>query len=337
VSEDVILTPHEAQDLGERALQTVGYTSEESRIIAAHLVDAGLCGYRFASLPRVLTINEEPMTHMERSPIKVVHETEISAMLDGNNHTGYYAVYKAMELAIEKAKKSRIAIVGIHRTHLSGRNAYYLEHIARAGFVGLHMGSGPPIVLPHGGAKPALGTNPIAFSFPMEPDPFIIDFGTAAIMRGEVIFRTRIGQDLPPDCAIDANGNPTIDPNEALKGGIYTFGGHRGGALSLGIQAMCLLAGAAIPNGNPQDWGFMFMVFDPEIMMPKAQFGEHLRGLIEAVRAVPPLKEGEPVRIPSERAFATRRRLMKEGIPLAREVHTKLVALAEKAPQSARR
>ena len=68
-----------------------------------------MCGYRCAGLPRILTINEDPRTHQPRAPVTIVHETEVSALMDGGNNVGYYAVYKAMQLAIEKARKSRIA------------------------------------------------------------------------------------------------------------------------------------------------------------------------------------------------------------------------------------
>lgn len=328
--DEIHLSVAEATELGESALRAIGFDAEQSRVITAHLVDAALCGHRFAGLPRILTINEDPRTREPRTPIRVVHETEVSAMMDGGNHVGYYAVYQATKLAIEKARKHRIAVVGMYRSHLSGRNAYYLEMIARAGLVGIHLASAAPVVLPHGGAKAAFGTNPIGFGFPTDGDPFIVDLGTAAMMRGEVILRSRLGLPLPDGTAIDAHGLPTTDAAEGLKGGIFTFGGHRGSALAFGIQAMCLLAGAARARGKVQDFAFLFVVFDPAILMPPDEFKAQLSELIEAVRAVPPLNPDEPVRIPSERAFRERERRRKEGIPVDRAVHDQLRALAAK-------
>jgi len=317
----------QATELGERALQAIGFNASQSKIITAHLIDAALCGHRFAGLPRILTINEDPRTREPRTPIKVVYETEVSALMDGGNHVGYYAVHQATQLAIRKARNHRIAVIGLYRSHLSGRNAYYLEMIARAGLVGIHLASAVPIVLPHGGARPAFGTNPIGFGFPTDGDPFIVDLGTAAMMRGEVILRSRLGLPLPEGTAIDAQGRPTTDPAEALKGGIFTFGGHRGSALAFGIQAMCLLAGAARARGKAQDFAFLFVVFDPAILLPPKEFKAQLGELIEAVRAVPPLNPEEPVRIPSERAFLERKRRRKEGIPVDRAVYDQLRAI----------
>jgi len=329
--DEINLSVAEATELGERALQAIGFDGEQASVITAHLVDAALCGHRFAGLPRILTINEDQRTHEPRTPIKVVYETEVSALMDGGNHVGYYAIHQATRLAIEKARKHRIALVGVYRSHLSGRNAYYLEMIARAGFVGIHLASAVPVVLPHGGARPAFGTNPIGFGFPTDGDPFIVDLGTAAMMRGEVILRSRLGLPLPEGTAIDAQGRPTTDPAEALKGGIFTFGGHRGSALAFGIQAMCLLAGAARARGKAQDFAFLFIVFDPAILLPPEEFKAQLGELIEAVRAVPPLNPDEPVRIPSERAYRERERRRTEGIPVDRAVYEQLRALADRA------
>lgn len=326
--DEVTLSIAEATGLGEQALQAIGFDVEQSRIITAHLVDAAMCGHRFAGLPRILTINEDPRTHQPRAPIAIVHETEVSALMDGGNHVGYYAVHQAAKVAIEKARRNRIAVVGMYRSQLSGRNAYYLEMIARADLVGIHLASTAPMVLPHGGARPGLGTNPIGFGFPTGGEPFVVDLGTAAMMRGEVILRSRLGLPLPEGTAIDAQGRPTTDAAEALKGGISTFGGHRGSALSFGIQAMCLLAGAARARGKVQDFAFFFVVFDPAILMPAEEFHAQIRELIEAMRAVPPLDPADPVRIPSERAFRERERRRQEGIPVDRAVLEQLRALA---------
>jgi LDH2 family malate/lactate/ureidoglycolate dehydrogenase len=325
--DELQLSVAQATELGEGALRAIGFDGEQATIITAHLIDAALCGHRFAGLPRILTINEDPRTREPRTPIKVVYETEVSALMDGGNHVGYYAVHQATRLAIEKARKHRIAVVGMYRSHLSGRNAYYLEMIARAGLVGIHLASAAPVVLPHGGARPAFGTNPIGFGFPTDGDPFIVDLGTAAMMRGEVILRSRLGLPLPEGTAIDARGLPTTDAAEALKGGIFTFGGHRGSALAFGIQAMCLLAGAARARGKTQDFAFLFVVFDPAILLPPEEFRAQLGELIEAVRAVPPLNPDEPVRIPSERAYRERERRRKEGIPVDRAVYDQLRAI----------
>ncbi len=323
----VRLSVPEATATAEGALVRIGFSLPEAQVIAAHLIDAALCGYTFAGLPRILTIAEDPRTRQKRTPVRIVKETAASALIDGGNYVGYYAVFRAAEIAVRKARESGFALIGIHNCHLSGRNAYYLEMIARAGFVGIHMASAPPIVVPMGGRRPGLGTNPIAIAVPRDPFPYIFDMGTAAIMRGEVILRSRTGETLPDGVAIDSQGRPTTDPAEALLGGILPFGGHKGSGLSCMIQAICLLAGAALPRGRVQDYGFLFIVFDPELLMPLGQFKEQLETFLGLIKGTPCQPGVSEIRISSERAFAEREKRRMEGISLEKDVYEAIKAL----------
>ena len=323
LSDGVHLSIAQATELGEHALQCIGFPVEEAQVICAHLVDAACCGYPFAGLPRILEIAEDPRTREPRQPIRVVRETPVSMLVDGGNHIGYYAVYQTARMAIEKAKQSGIALVGLNNSALSGRNAYYLELIARENLVGMLFSSAWPVVAPEGGARPMLGTNPLAIALPTGNAPMIFDMGTAAIMRGELALRSCLNEELPEGVAIDENGLPTRDPHMALKGSILPFGGpdrHKGFGLSLTIQALGLLAGASLPRGRVQDYGQLFVVFDPGLLVPEARFKRDIDELITLIKATPRRPGVDEIRIPSERAFRERERARKEGILVDRKV-----------------
>jgi LDH2 family malate/lactate/ureidoglycolate dehydrogenase len=319
-SNAVRLGVEEARALGERALARIGYTADDTSIIIDQLIDNSLCGYRFAGLPRILAIAREAKTGNPRSPVAIVHETPAAALVDGGNNVGYVAVYRGAEIAIAKAKASGIAAVGVYNTYFSGRNAYYLERIVEAGLVGLHAASGAPHVVPPGGTRPALGTNPIAFGFPSAAGPVIVDIGTASLMWGEVLLAAETGEALPPGTAFDAEGNPTRDGRAAAAGGVSAFGGHKGYALAFAIQALGLLAGAAIPRGKAQDYGFLFLVIDPGVLLPGNPFAEQMSQLVAAIQATPRRPGVDEIRIPSQRAFRERARRRAEGILVDRAV-----------------
>ena len=98
--------------LGQRALRSLGLPDDDVRIIVDQLVDNALCGYPFASLPRILAIAQDAKTQQARQPVRVVHETPVSALLDGGNNVGYVAVYRATQVAIDKARAHQLPWLG---------------------------------------------------------------------------------------------------------------------------------------------------------------------------------------------------------------------------------
>ena len=119
----VRLSVEEATAIGKRALRAIGFSEEDTEIILGQLIDNALCGYPFTSLPRILAIAQNSKLEKPRKPIEIVYETPVSAMIGGGNNVGYVTVYKAAEVAIEKARANRFAVVGAHDSYYSGRNA----------------------------------------------------------------------------------------------------------------------------------------------------------------------------------------------------------------------
>ncbi len=317
----VRLSVAEARALGEKALRCIGYVADEATIITNQLIDNALCGYRFASLPRILAIAEDEKTNKPRTPVRIVRETPVSTLVDGGNKVGYVAAFRGAEIAVAKAKASGIAIVGVNNSYYSGRNAYYVEHIVRAGLVAIHTASAKPHVLPPGGRKPALGTNPFSIGFPSANGPVIYDIGTASLMWGEVLLMARLGEPLPEGVGFDRDGNPTRDARAvAQDGGVTAFGGHKGYGLSFAIQALGLLAGSGV-----QDYGFLFIAIDPAILVP--DFAAQMAELVARIKATPRQPGVDEIRIPSERAFREREQRRVEGIVLDRKVVDALNAL----------
>jgi LDH2 family malate/lactate/ureidoglycolate dehydrogenase len=317
----------EATELGERALQRVGYSGEDAKIIVDQLIDNALCGYKFAGLPRILAIAGDEKTGKARTPVKVVHETPLSALMDGGNNVGYIVAYRAAEVAAKKAREHGIASVGAFNSYYSGRNAYFVEQVVKQGLVCMHIASAKPRAIPPGAARPALGTNPLCFGFPSDNGPVIFDMGTAALMWGDIMLHAHLGQPLPEGIGYDENGRPTTDANAALRGGVATFGGYKGYGLAFAVQALGLLAGAALARGEVQDYGFLFWAIDPNIMLPGGDFTKQMAELVAKIKATPRQPGVDEIRIPSERAYRERERRRKEGIVLERKVVESLAAL----------
>jgi len=321
----VHLSVDEARQVSERALCGAGFNEEDARILADHMLDAALCGYEYSGLPKILNTIEHPKHKLPKKPMTPIRETELSTLYDGGNNCGMVTMYHAANTAITKAKKHGMGLVGVANSWTSGRSAYYVEMIARADLVGMHTVSAHAQVAPPGGKVAALGTNPIAFSFPTQGDPLIIDLGTSAFMFSDLMFRERMGTLLPEGTAIDAEGRPTRDPAKARVGALLPFGDYKGFALALAMQSFGVLAGSGF--SPDKFYGYLILAIKPDLMVDLDDFKKEVSAHIARVKATPRQDGVAEIRIPSERSFRERARSLREGIEIDRPIYDKLRAL----------
>ncbi len=321
----VRLTAAEAQVLAERALARIGYDAEEAKIIADHVVDAALCGYEYSGLPKILNVAEHRQLRALRRPMRVLRETPMSTLFDGGNNNGMVAMYRATQVAIGKAKSQGFAAVGVNNSWVSGRSAHYVELVARAGMIGVHSVSSRIHVAAPGSSGPATGTNPIAFGFPTSNEPFLVDIGTSAFMGTDLIFQERRGAVLPEGVALDAQGELTRDP--AKVHAILPFGGYKGFALALTMQALGVLAGSGY--GDDKTYGYFIMAIKPDLLVPLDDFRRDMSAMLARVKATPRQPGVDEIRLPGERALRERARALREGIEIDRKIYDALLALPQ--------
>lgn len=324
----------DARTLAVNALKGIGFDQASAETTADHLVDAAKRGVTFGSLPRILAIAErlqETGTH--RREIKLVHETPVSALLDGGDHVGYVVAHRATQIAVEKAKKTGISIVGANNTYYTGLFTYYMEMATREGLVAMAAGHGPAMVAPEGAIDARLGTNPISFGFPSSVgDPVIWDIGTCMIMQGELLLHKRLGEQIPEGVATDKDGRPTRDPMEALTGAVRAWGGHRGSGLSIVVQLLGAMCNAPVITPGMKELAYLVIVFDPKLLMPDGTYPERVAELADKIRGARPIDAAKPVRMPFDRSAKTRRESEAAGtVEVPDPVHASLMKLAEKA------
>ena len=322
----VRLTAAEARALSVGALKKTGYDDEQAGVIADHVMDAALCGYEYSGLPKLLNVFEHKNLRRPRRPLKVIHETPVSAMVDGGNNCGMYALMRAAEMAIDRAQQHGFAVIGMNNSWVSGRGAIYVETIARAGLIGIHTVSSTQHVAPPGGAQAAYGTNPLSFGFPTAGDPFVIDLGTSAFMSTDLLFRERRGEPLPDGVAIDASGLPTTDPKAARGGALLAFGGYKGFALAMAAQALGVFAGSS--GDQEGNYGYLMMAMKPDLLMPTADYRRELSASLARIKATPRLAGVDEIRLPGERSFKERERHLRDGIVIDKFIYDALLAAA---------
>jgi len=271
---------------------------DHAGMVADHLIYATLAGHDFAGFSRLLPLALRLRERGTGGTIRVVHETDKSAVIDGADVNGYVTSVIGMDKAIAMAKKSGVGIVGVNNSWFSGMLRYYVERAAHADLIGIHAANSTARVAPYGGIDRLLGTNPLAFACPAEGSPLVIDFASASLMWGDVIYHEQLGRPLPEGRAVDAQGRPTLDPMSALAGAILPWGGPRGSGVSVLVQALGILGGSDPIVGEAGKWGYFFMAIDPGLLMPLADFKQRIASMRDAIESSRPAPGGPPVRAP---------------------------------------
>ena len=130
---------------------------------------------------------EQGLININANP-EIICETPVSAVIDGQNGMGQLIGYKAMMIAVEKAKKTGMAIVSVRNSNHYGIAGYYANMASGEGLIGISMTNSKAIMVPTFGKKAMLGSNPIAVSMPAEPYNFFFDSSTTVVTRGKRTF-----------------------------------------------------------------------------------------------------------------------------------------------------
>lgn len=186
--------------------------------------------------------------------IKVVHEEPATATLDGDNGLGPVVACRAMELALIKAERTGMAAVAVRRSNHFGPAGYYARLALPREMIGLALTNAYPNVVPHSGAPPLVGANPIAIAAPaLSGRPFVLDMSTSTAAPAKIEAAKRRSDEIPGGWALDAGGAPTRDPTVALKsqrllplGSGVEAGGYKGFGLAVAVDILCgVLSGGA--------------------------------------------------------------------------------------------
>lgn len=326
------LTIPEAHDWAARVMMALGHDAADAGLIADHLIDCELRGLHYGGLARAISIAERmERTGDRRRPIRLPHETPVSARLDGGDHIGYVVAHRATTVAIEKANAAGIAVVGASDTWYTGMLSYYAEMAAAQGLVSMIASNASPWVAPHGATEGRLGTNPICFGFPGTNDPIILDIGTSAIIHAEATLAQRLGTELPENVAFDRDGLPTRNPAAALAGAFAAWGGHKGSGLGIVVQLLGIMAGSPPIPPELAGFGYLIVTMRPDLMGPAEAFRENASAFANAVRSARPVAGGPPVRMPFDRSRRERqRRLAENAIEIPDVLATQLSRIAER-------
>jgi LDH2 family malate/lactate/ureidoglycolate dehydrogenase len=145
-------------------LQKMGVPPEEAPIIAEILITADLWGIPSHGVAHLKMYHDRIKAGLQLpvTRLTIDRETETTAVLDGGNGMGMVVGKHAMQMAIDKARRSGLGAVAVRNSSHYGIAGYYAMMAVGEGMVGVSLTNAHPSIAPTFGLQPMLGTNPIA-------------------------------------------------------------------------------------------------------------------------------------------------------------------------------
>jgi len=267
---------------------------------------------------------------------EVIAEGASWAVFDGHSCMGMLSCTLAMTMAIEKARKSTIAWVGVRNSSHFGAAGYYANMAVDQGMIGIAMSNADPNMVVPGARGHVIGNNPMAYAVPAGDEfPILFDIALSAVAAGKIYAKKALGQSIPSDWITDADGLPTSDPSQwPHSGSMMPMAGHKGYGIALLIEVLAgVLTGAGMlsevkswmwSSDQPSRLGDAFIAIDVGAILPLEDFKRRVDHVIREIRQAPKAKGSERVYAPGEMEWEKRKDALKNGIPLPEPVFADL-------------
>lgn len=305
-----------------RFLVHLGLPSDDAAAASEVLVEAeaeGLSSHGLGRLPIYASqlqaggLNARPEMRLTRSRPGV-------AVLEADRALGPVAGLRAVATLETMVRDQGVAVVAVRGAGHVGPLSAYVGRLSRHGLIALAFANTPPAIAPWNGKNSVLGTNPIAFAAPAQPEPLMVDLSLSVAARGKILQAARADISIPAGWAVDSQGVPTTDPDAALEGALLPVGGAKGYALAVMAEVLAgVLAGQVLSLELPFPWlepdkaaepGFFLQALDLAAFGSESGYRQRMQTMAEAVRSA-------GGRLPGERRQENRRQSGADGIEIS--------------------
>jgi LDH2 family malate/lactate/ureidoglycolate dehydrogenase len=315
----------EMRKMSQEMLVLAGATEEEAEIITDVLVDTSLRGIDSHGVRAITRYTSELQSGRLQSeaPIKVLRDGPTSAMWDAGAAIGFVAGTKAMDVAIQKARKYQIGSVGYMGTGHLGALYYYTMQAVNEDLIGIVLQRGAAHrVAPYGGVEGRLGTNPFAIGIPAgEERPLFLDMATNAVATGHFLTMRIRGQPVPDGWIISREGqwvheydNAAVDDGQIAP---VSFGGvtneYKGYGIKVILEALCGAIGVGC-SLDEKGFGCLFMAIDPSGYCDLQDFKARVDSMIRHIKSSSKRGEFKEILMPGEPELLEKEKRLQEGI-----------------------
>lgn len=359
---DLRVNPTVLKSFCSDALEKLGVPSEDAQVTAKVLVEADLRGidsHGVARMGRYVSGIQQGMMR-PNAKARVLHETASTATIDADAGLGQPVSFRAMQLAMSKAREHSLGFVAVRNSNHYGIAGFYAMMALAEDMVGICTTNTEVLVVPTFTRNAVLGTNPIAIAVPAGKErPYVLDMSTSTVTRGKLEVYARLDKPIPINWATDENGIATNDPSRVLQniakrsgggllplgGALEESGGHKGYGLALAVEIFsAVLPGALYANSVypkdkdgkplPSGIGHFFGAMRIDAFRAKEEFKRDMDDLIQRLRNSPKALGAERIYIHGEKEFELAERFAKDGVPLNAKVVEDLRKIAEQLGMS---
>lgn len=284
--------------------QAVGLPEDKADYLALRLVENDLRGvFSHGSQRMPIYVRQFRAGELNPDPhVRVVEETPVSLIVDGDGGLGYYAAYEGTLALVNKAKEQGIAVLLTrNHGHIGAAGIYSrltLDHDLLSFVTSGHqlsLSPGDPIF-------DAAGGSPFSFSAPTgEEDPVVLDFGTMHDLYASSPYRDEIARKTP-GLVFRAIGMGAI---------CQSWGG-----LLAGVPLDPARATREYPGANQ---GSLVITLEISLFMQPDQFKREMDAYVRAVRALQPLSGFDRAFLPGGVEAERERQYRETGIPVGAE------------------
>jgi len=342
-------------DLINTVFIKLGVPEDDAKICSDILIAADLSGIESHGIGRLYYYYDriKEGVHKTKTKIDIIRDNKAIAVWDGNHGMGHVIAFKAMQTAIEKAKKYGMGSVAVRNSTHFGIAGYFPKMAAEQNMIGMTFTNARPAISPTFGTRPMLGTNPIAFGAPSDLEfPFLFDAATSITQRGKIEVLERENEPMPEGWAIDKKGNPFIDTNQFLNdlvaqnaaflplgGEEEKFGSHKGYGLAVLVEILssALQAGNfmhglhGLNNGErvPYRLGHFFMAIDIESFTEISEFKRTTGEILRQLQNSPKTAGKDRILVAGEKEYLKEKEIRKNGIPINPALQNKIKIMLE--------
>jgi LDH2 family malate/lactate/ureidoglycolate dehydrogenase len=328
----------------------LGVPEDDAKICSDVLIASDLRGITSHGVQRLKMYYDRIKADIQKpvTKIKTVKESPTTATLDAGHGMGHVAAYRAMELAIKKAKEYGTGAVAVRNSTHFGIAGYYSLMATKEDCIGISVTNARPSIAPTFGIEPMMGTNPLTIGIPTdEAFPFLLDCATSITQRGKIEVLSRTESPAPEGWVIGNDGKLLTDSVEILKklkegtaallplgGAGEILGGHKGYGYAAVVEILsAALSGGPFMQDLTLEKGYKLGHFFIAIDMTKfidPTIGKKIAGNIcRTLRDSEKAPGQKRIYTAGEKEYEMEKKIQKEGVPLNKSLQKDLLTMRD--------